>query len=124
MSDPGAAVADEHPGEARSRDLDTAAVIELATDFVEAARLLRARRAEAAMVRLLPLRLSENELLLRVPLLVAVGVVVTVPLGGPGVVQHLLAAVCTDAPHVTNESLVDLLVVLVDVFAKLDRCPW
>ncbi|MGH3973681.1 MAG: hypothetical protein ACRDS9_10200 [Pseudonocardiaceae bacterium] len=123
MSDPGAAVADEYFGEAQSRDLDAAAVVELATDFVEAARLLRAGLAETAMVRLLPLHLSEDELLVRVPLLVAAGVVVTALLGGTGVVQHLVMALCTDKSHVTNESLVDLMVDLVDVFAKLDRSP-
>lgn len=82
------------------------------TDFVAAARLLRCGSAEAAMVRLLPLHLTEHELLLRVHLMVAAGAVATTPLG-PTDVQDLIAA------HHTEP--IDMLVDLVGLFARLDR---
>lgn len=85
---------------------------ELAADFAAAARLLRAGSATAAMVRLLPLPLTESELALRVPLLIDAGADTATALD-PAAVAEVMAA--------GHDEPVDLLVDLVALVARLDH---
>jgi hypothetical protein len=82
-----------------------------AEDFVAAARFLRSGSAQAAMLRLCPLGLTEDELASRVDRLIRVGAEMVAPLDREGVARLLAAGV---------RRPVDVLVDLVDLFAQRD----
>jgi hypothetical protein len=97
--------------------LSEARVVALTGEFVAAARHFRAGRAERAMVTLLPLGLVEEELPGRVRLMVAAGLVAIA--GALGVSVDLATLRWRVTGH-DPEVLVDLMVVLVSVFAVLE----
>lgn len=84
---------------------------ELVTDFVAAARMMRAGVAEAAMLRLCPLGLAEHELTSRIDRMIAAGAAVVIPVDRHAVGRVLAA----------DGQPVDLLVDLVDLFARPDH---